>query len=218
MHELEPDRAHTAPAAAATRTDRPERPTDISPHPNDALPGHAGNTSEPATRPPHVNAALVALVGVGGAVGSLARYALSHALTPQHGLPVATLIENVSGAFLLGLLLERLVLAGPETAHRRRLRLGLGTGVLGGYTTYSSFALELRGLLADGRGGLALGYALVTVVVGALACWLGVLLAVVRRRRRVGASSAGVDAHSEDDVTDGDAGVRRELAWTGEAS
>jgi CrcB protein len=134
--------------------------------------------------PHHANPALVALVAVGGAAGSLARYVLSRVLPPQHAVPVATLVENVTGAFLLGLLLESLVLAGPETPRRRRARLALGTGVLGGYTTYSSFALELHGLLAAGRAGLALAYALVTVVVGAVACWLAVLLAVTLRARR----------------------------------
>jgi CrcB protein len=135
-------------------------------------------------RPHHTNPALIALVAAGGAVGSLARYALSHALPPRHGLPVATLLENLSGAFVLGLLLESLALAGHETPERRRLRLALGTGVLGGYTTYSSFALELRGLLADDRAALAFAYALGSVVVGTLACWLGVLLAATVRGRR----------------------------------
>ena len=131
------------------------------------------------TRPHHTDPVLVASVAGGGALGSLARYGLSHALPPLGGVPLATLAENLLGAFLLGFLLQWLLGRGHETHRRRWLRLTLGTGVLGGFTTYSAFALELHGLLADGRVGLAAGYALVSVVGGTLACVGGVALAGV---------------------------------------
>ena len=115
---------------------------------------------------PHADPRLVASVAAGGALGSLARYGLSHALPSVGGWPVATLTENLLGAFLLGLLLETLGRAGAETPRRRWLRLTLGTGVLGGFTTYSALALETHGLLAEGRAGMALGYALLTVLGG----------------------------------------------------
>ncbi|MDC7122012.1 CrcB family protein [Cellulomonas fimi] len=129
---------------------------------------------------------LVVVVAVGGAVGTLARYGLSHAVPDRGGVPVATLVENVVGAFLLGLLLEALARSGPDTGRRRVARLGLGTGVLGGFTTYSTFALEVVDRLADGRTGLALAYALGSVVLGVAACTGGVLVGA-RRHREVAA-------------------------------
>ncbi|OJV80241.1 MAG: hypothetical protein BGO37_02330 [Cellulomonas sp. 73-92] len=126
---------------------------------------------------------LVASVAVGGALGSVARYGLSHALPPRDGVPLGTLTENVVGAFLLGFLLQWLLSRGHETHRRRWLRLTLGTGVLGGFTTYSAFALELHGLLVGGRAGIAVGYALATVVGGTLACVAGVAVAASAARR-----------------------------------
>lgn len=125
----------------------------------------------------HTDPVLVASVAAGGALGSLARYALSHAVHARAGWPLATLTENLVGAFLLGLLLHWLLRRGHETPRRRWLRLTLGTGVLGGFTTYSAFALELHGLLATGRVGVAAGYALASVVGGTVACVAGVALA-----------------------------------------
>ncbi|HEY0117907.1 MAG TPA: CrcB family protein [Cellulomonas sp.] len=129
------------------------------------------------SRPHHTDPLLVGSVAAGGALGSLARYGLSHALPARAGWPVGTLTENLVGAFLLGLLLQALLGRGHETPRLRWARLTLGTGVLGGFTTYSAFALELHGLLAGGRLGVAVGYALVSVVGGTLACLGGVALA-----------------------------------------
>lgn len=128
----------------------------------------------------HANPSLIALVAAGGAVGSLARYGVSHALPARDGFPVGTFVENVVGAFLLGLLLEALVRAGTEDRRRRALRLALGTGVLGGFTTYSALALEIHGLWSDGRVGAALAYGLTTVVVGTAAATGGILLGARR--------------------------------------
>jgi len=135
------------------------------------------------SRHPHAMPALVALVAVGGACGSIARYGVSHALPAQDGLPVGTLVENVVGAFLLGFLLEALLRAGTEDDRRRALRLGLGTGFLGGFTTYSALALEIHGLWGDGRIGLALAYGLGSVVLGTAAATGGILLGARRSRR-----------------------------------
>lgn len=135
------------------------------------------------SRSHHTDPLLVLSVAAGGALGSLARYGLSHALSARGGWPVGTLVENVAGAFLLGLLLQWLLLAGHETPRRRWLRLTLGTGVLGGFTTYSAVALDLHGLLAAGRTGLAAVYAAVTVLGGAAACLGGMALAGTLRQR-----------------------------------
>lgn len=140
-------------------------------------------------RPAHRRWGLVLLVAAGGAVGSSARYALSSAVGPSDGWPVATTVENVVGAFALGLLLEALLRRGPEDAWARRVRLGLGTGVLGGFTTYSTLALETERLLTAGRPGLAAAYALVSVAAGAVAALAGITVAA--RRARAGAEDAG---------------------------
>ena len=149
---------------------------------------------------PHADPRLVASVAAGGALGSLARYGLNHALPSVGGWPVATLTENLLGAFLLGLLLEALGRAGAETPRRRWLRLTLGTGVLGGFTTYSALALETHGLLAEGRAGVALGYALLTVLGGTVTCLAGMALAARRGSR---ARPAVVDEAEAAAVEDG---------------
>lgn len=143
------------------------------------------------SRAHHLDPLLVGVVAVGGAVGTLARYGVIHVLHPaSDGLPVATLTENLLGAFLLGLLLEALLRGGPENGRRRVLRLGLGTGVLGGFTTYSSLALEVRTLAADGHAGLAAAYGLGSVALGLVTCLLGVLLGTRLGRRRAARDAA----------------------------
>lgn len=125
--------------------------------------------------PPHRELRLLGLVALGGAVGSVLRYALAVAL-PWDGQawPWATLTVNVVGAFLLGWVLESIAMRGPETFGLRRLRLFAGTGVLGGFTTYSSLALEAERLLAHGSWGVALAYGAGSLVIGTLAALLGV--------------------------------------------
>jgi len=135
-------------------------------------------------RPHHTNPRLVLVVAAGGVVGTLARYGVNQVLPREDGLPVATLVENLLGAFLLGLLLESLVRAGAEDRRRRVLRLGVGTGVLGGITTWSSLAFEVQQLGAGGDLGLAAAYGVGSVVLGCVTCTLGVLLAARLVRSR----------------------------------
>ncbi len=121
-----------------------------------------------------------AVVLVGGAFGTAVRAALESAFPAQPGgWPWTTFAINVSGSLLLGLLLETLSRRGPDAGLRRYLRLGVGTGVMGGYTTYSTFAVETVRLL--GLGGAAtfigIGYALGSVVLGLLAAFAGMWLA-----------------------------------------
>jgi CrcB protein len=109
---------------------------------------------------------VLAVVAAGGALGAAARYGLATAWpTPPAGLPWATLITNLVGCALLGALMQ--VISTRIAAHRL-VRPFLGTGVLGGFTTFSTYAVETRGLLADGRPALAVGYAVGTLI-GALA-------------------------------------------------
>ncbi len=128
----------------------------------------------PPARVPHRDWRLVGWVALGGAVGSALRYAAALALPTPGGWPLGTLAVNVVGAFLLGLLLEAVARRGPETRRLQRLRLTLGTGVLGGFTTYSSFALEVDQLLRDGAAALAVGYLGASLVLGTLAALAGV--------------------------------------------
>ena len=125
----------------------------------------------------HLTPTFIALVALGGAAGSLARHGVELLLGTSDGLPVGTLAVNLVGAFALGALLEGLVTRGSDVGRRRAARLLAGTGFLGGFTTYSALAVEADGLVRDGRIGLALGYVLVTVVVGLMASLAGVLTA-----------------------------------------
>ena len=121
------------------------------------------------------------MVAVGGAIGTGAREAISLAIPPVGGVPVAILGINVVGAFLLGLLLESLLRRGPDDGRRRDLRLFLGTGVLGGFTTYSALAADSSVLLIEGSALVGVLYAVGSVVLGVLASWSGIVLA-----RRIG--------------------------------
>lgn len=127
--------------------------------------------------PPAFRPTSLALVGLGGATGTLLRWGVGHVLPTHNGLPWATVLVNLLGSCALGFLLEVLLRCGPESVAARDLRLLLGTGVLGGFTTFSTFALNLTGLLTDGRVDTALLYAGLSLVGGTLAAGLGVLLA-----------------------------------------
>jgi CrcB protein len=130
--------------------------------------------AEPAG-PPASAATMSRLLGVialGGVLGSLARHGLSQAFPTAFGhLPWATFLANVSGSLLLGLLL---VLLGEVLAPSRYLRAFLGVGVLGGYTTFSTYTSDVRALLAAGHGPVALGYLFGTVAACLLATLAGI--------------------------------------------
>ena len=145
------------------------------------------------SRPAHVDPALILLVASGRAVGTLARCGMSAVIPTPGGWPVPTLVENLIGSFLLGLLLESLARAGDETPRRRLVRLGAGTGVLGGFTTFSTFALEVEHLLTGGAPGTALGYFAASLVGGFLTCLAGITLAAGHRRRSTRPASRGSD-------------------------
>jgi CrcB protein len=127
---------------------------------------------------------LAAVVLLGGVVGTPLRYAVGLALPTRPGAwPGGTLAVNLLGAFLLGVLLETLVRRGSDAGGRRLLRLGLGTGILGSFTTYSTLAVETDLLLHAARPGLAAAYALVSVGAGLLASGLGIAAGAARHRR-----------------------------------
>jgi fluoride exporter len=103
---------------------------------------------------------LLAAVAVGGALGALARWGLGEVVPDGSGFPWTTFGINVSGSFLLALLP-----AFAVVRRHRPLALGLGPGMLGGFTTLSTYAEQSRALLADGRAGLAASYVLGTLAV-----------------------------------------------------
>lgn len=112
-------------------------------------------------------------MGLGGALGTASRYGVSERVAPLADVPVGILAVNVVGAFVLGLLLERLLRSGPDAGRRRDLRLLLGTGFLGGFTTYSTLATDTVGLLLADHALRAAAYGLGTLLLGAAAATLG---------------------------------------------
>ena len=113
-----------------------------------------------------VSPLMLLAVSSGGVVGSLLRYSAGLAAPVRSGeVPWSTLAVNVVGAALLGLL------AGALERHPRPLlRALLGTGVLGGFTTFSGLECELRLLGADGDGGAFVAYLVLSLAVGLAAC------------------------------------------------
>jgi CrcB protein len=118
----------------------------------------------------------VLLVFVGGGLGSVVRYAVGLLLARTLGtaFPLSTLVVNLVGCFAMGTLMQ-LALSGSTLS--AELRLALGTGFLGGLTTYSAFNYETTKLGSDGSSGLAVANLLVTLfgclVAGLLGAWLG---------------------------------------------
>ncbi|MCM3696941.1 CrcB family protein [Microbacterium oleivorans] len=143
-----------------------------------------GDIAEDA-RPVHLSWSSILLVLIGGTVGTAAREGLSLAIPSVGGIPVAIFAINIVGALFLGALLETLARRGPDLGRRRALRLLLGTGFAGGFTTYSALAVDSGMLLTGGDPAAGILYAVGTVIVGALATVAGIALAAARHRRAV---------------------------------
>ena len=128
------------------------------------------NTSSPL--------AASALVFAGGGMGAVLRHQVGRALTGWLGpaamtaFPWATLAVNVSGSLAMGLLAGWLARHGAGSEH---WRLFLGVGLLGGFTTFSAFSLELMLLIERGQAGTAFAYAAVSVLAGLTGLYLGLI-------------------------------------------
>ena len=134
-------------------------------------------THPPRRRFVAVDPRWLVLIFLGAAVGTTVRSLLEGTWPAGPGqVPWTTFWINVGGSLLLGMLLEAIAASGRDAGWRRGLRLGLGTGMLGGFTTYSTFSVETVLLLRSGHWPLAIGYALASVVAGVLAALLGVRL------------------------------------------
>ena len=136
------------------------------------------------SRPVHLRPAYLVLVAVGGTVGTAAREALTLLLPTGNTFPATIFGINVIGAFLLGLLLDALARRGPDEGARRLVRLLLGTGFCGGFTTYSALAAAAAVLLASGAVGSAVLYVATSVVAGGAAAWAGIACGILTRNRR----------------------------------
>ena len=116
----------------------------------------------------------IGLVALGGGIGATGRYLLGKAFFALAGgaFPWGTLAANVLGGLLMGILTEVLALRGGSEA----LRLFLAVGVLGGFTTFSSYCLELALMLEKGQFSTAALYAAGSVLASLLALFLGLWL------------------------------------------
>lgn len=126
---------------------------------------------------------VLAAVSAGGVCGALARYGLATAWPHgRSGFPWATFVTNVSGCLLIGVLM---VLVTEVFPGRRLLRPFLGVGVLGGFTTFSTYIVDVGRAATAGAVGVALAYFLATVLGALIAVWTGTSAArwVVSRRR-----------------------------------
>lgn len=140
--------------------------------------------------------AVLGSISVGGAIGSSARYGVGVAFPAgATGFPWATFGVNVLGCLLIGALMA--VVTGWEVRAaldrwRRLVRPFLGVGVLGGYTTFSTYVVEIQHLLGAGAIGTALAYLAGTLVAAVLATWLGLAGARWLLRRFGSAETVGV--------------------------
>jgi CrcB protein len=114
------------------------------------------------------------LVVLGGAIGSLARYVAGTAVMSRFPgrFPLGTLIVNVSGCFLIGAIMPLLT---QKPAPHPNWRLFLVVGILGGFTTFSSFAYETFTAAREGSAWVGLMNVLLSVALGYLAVWLGAM-------------------------------------------
>lgn len=137
----------------------------------------------------------VVLVAAGGFAGTLARFAVGIVLPSHERWPIATLAVNVTGAFILGLLSQWLNLQDTQTRVMRWWRLGFGTGLLGSFTTFSTLAVGIERLVADGLWLVAASYAVLSLALGLAAAVAGIAAASRWTSREPGApdeTSGGV--------------------------
>jgi CrcB protein len=116
-------------------------------------------------------------VGIGGGIGAILRYAIGLAFIQRFGpgFPWGTFVINVTGCFFIGVIAQ--LALSRSFGVTPTVRLFAATGVLGGYTTFSTFSLDTMVLAADGAFALSAAYAMGSVVAGILAAYAGQILA-----------------------------------------
>lgn len=117
-----------------------------------------------------------AAVAAGGALGAMARYGVNLASVHLLGtnFPYGTLIVNVVGSFIMGLLIEAMAVSWAVSTE---MRLFLVVGILGAFTTFSTFSLDFAVLYRRGEWGLGLAYVLISVSLSIAAVFAGLALA-----------------------------------------
>lgn len=114
------------------------------------------------------------LIGAGGALGAILRYLIGLLpVSPSNGFPVKTFLINIAGAFVIG----AVAALAAKNAINPKLVTFLKVGVCGGFTTFSSFALETEQLMEKGQGGAALAYVAASIVCGVAAVFVAGRLA-----------------------------------------
>jgi CrcB protein len=133
----------------------------------------------------HPPAGVLVAIGTGGMLGALVRYAILRGWPVASGkFPWSTLVINVSGSLLLGVVVTLVIERWPPT---RYVRPFFGIGVCGGYTTWATFMTEAALLVRDHRPGLAVTYVALSLGAGLAATYAGIVLArrwPVEARRR----------------------------------
>lgn len=114
------------------------------------------------------------LVALGGAIGSVLRYSTSLLFTVKD-FPVATLIVNIIGSFVIGIVIAFSI---KDQQFLNNWKVFLATGICGGFTTFSAFSAENIMLLQNGKYNLALLYIIISVIAGIAAAWLGYKLII----------------------------------------
>ena len=116
--------------------------------------------------------------------GSAARAGLAMVIPTVAQVPLAIAIVNVVGAFVLGCLYSALAHRRHDDVSAMQLRLLLGTGFCGGFTTYSALANDTVALAVSGAVGASMLYAFGTLLIGALATWAGIVVGTALGGRR----------------------------------
>ncbi len=116
------------------------------------------------------------IVAAGGALGSIARF-LIYVIFPKNNFPVNTLIINIAGSFVIGLLYA---ISLKQNNISETTLLFWATGICGGFTTFSTFSLENIQLLQSGKVFPAILYTIISITGGLLACWLGYKLLQIK--------------------------------------
>jgi CrcB protein len=125
---------------------------------------------------------VLAVIAVGGMIGATARFGLAEALPTEPGhFPWATFWTNLSGSFVLGFLL---VLLAERVPTSRYLRPLLATGILGAFTTMSTYTVETALLFKEGHAATASIYGVGSIVLGILLAYAGIVAARLTCRRR----------------------------------
>lgn len=134
--------------------------------------------------------AILGVIAVGGVIGALLRYQIGRWwATPTDHFPAATMTINLTGCLAIGILLA---LIGEMRSPHALVRPLLGTGLLGGFTTFSTYAVDIQTLLRRGHDGTALAYLAITAAGAVAAVGLGLFLTrVVFRRLSAGSRRKG---------------------------